>query len=135
MAPMAGRHAANDDPAARHVLGEHREVARDSAAFWSYLDRLTLGAYARDFFTMEKHRWIIGCICGVLFIVAGVTRMFTDPGWRSLGVVLVGGALAVLFFVLPLVLDLVFAYAGAFGDRIRRPQGRRRRRRRTRRRR
>lgn len=122
---MAGRHAAGDYAALPHQLGHHREVSRDSGPFWFYLDRLTFGTYARDFVSMEKHRWIIGFICGVLFIVDGITRMFVHPGWQSLGVVLVGGAIAALCLVLPLLLDVAFAYLGAVGHRVHRPRGRR----------
>lgn len=123
---MAGRHAASDHAA--HHLGHHREVAGDSGPFWAYLDQFTLRTYAHDFFTAEKHRWIIGFVCGVLFVIGGVTRMLTDPGWPSLGVILVGTAIATLCFVLPLLVDLAFAYAGALLHRMPRPRARRRRR-------
>ena len=125
---MAGRHAADEYAAARHHLGHHREVARDDAPFWAYLERFTLRRYAYDFFVAEKQRWVIGFVCGVLFVVGGVTRMFVHPGWRSLGVVMVGAAIALLCFVFPLLLDLIFAYLGAFVHWFRRPHGRRRRR-------
>lgn len=128
MAPMAGRHAASDYAAAPHRLGHHREVARDSGPFWDYLDRFTLRSYARDFFATEEHRWIIGFICAVLILVGGVARMFTDPGWSSLGLIMMGAAVAVISFVGPLLLDLLFAYVGVFLHRLHRPRGRRRKR-------
>jgi hypothetical protein len=126
---MAGRHAADDYAAAAHHLGQHREVARDSGPFWAYLDRFTIRGYAGDFFRSDIHRSIIGVIVGVLFIVDGVTRMFTDPGWPSLGVILVGFAVALFCFVFPLLADLAFAYGGAVAHHLHRPRGRRRRRR------
>lgn len=110
-----------------HRLGQHREVARDSGPFWAYLDRFTLRDYARDFIGLEAQRWIIGFICGVLFVAAGVVRMFAHPGWGSLGEMLVGAAIATLFFLGPLLLDLGFAYLGELTWSPR-PRGRRRRR-------
>ncbi|MGN6722705.1 MAG: hypothetical protein ACTHJM_08845 [Marmoricola sp.] len=126
---MAGRHAASDYAAAPHHVGEHLEVARDSGPFWAYLDSFTWPRYARDFFTAEQLRWIIGFVCAVVIIVGGVVRMFTDPGWSSLGLIMMGAAVAVLSFIGPLVLDLLFAYAGGFLHKLHRPRGRRRRRR------
>ena len=125
---MAGRHVASEYAVLPHELGHSREVARDSGPFWSYLDRFTVRSYVRDFFLSENHRSIIGVVVGVLFVVGGFVRMFPHPGWQSLGVMLVGVAITLFFFVVPLLLDLAFAYAGALGHRVRRPRGRRRKR-------
>jgi len=124
MAVMAGRHAADAYTTTPHHLGHHREAARDSGAFWGYLDRFTVGGYARDFFASDSYRSIIGVICGLLFVVDGFTQMVLHPGWPSLGVILVGSGIALFCFVFPLIVDLAFAYAGAY---LHRPRGRRRR--------
>lgn len=124
---MMGRHAADGVLVASHRIGSPREVFRDPASFWFYLERFTIRRYATDFFSPENYRPVVGFVCGVIFVLAGIVRMFDRPGWASLGFILVGGGLALLCFLVPLLLDLVVAYLAGFARRSRRPRGGRRR--------
>ncbi|MGN6162115.1 MAG: hypothetical protein ACTHOG_10510 [Marmoricola sp.] len=121
---MAGRHAAMGVSARPPRLGSPWEVRRNPELFYAYLEHFSVRTYLRDFFSPpEHHSAIVGFICGVLFFVAGFTRLVTQPDWRSLGVILVGSAVTALCLLAPLLADLAVASTARLTTRSR---GRRR---------